>query len=98
VLSISLGGQLRNLDFGPRLFPRLIAMFSLETVGRRKDPSTPADLDLVIDQHFSEAAKKTVDLKVEPAIDGVASAVSLEVGEYSKCLRTALKLSDSTSP
>ena len=93
VLSISFAGQTRNLEFGPHAFPRFVALFSPETVGRRKDPNTPADLDLLVDQHFSEATQATVDLKVDPAVDGMASKVTLEVGQYSTCVHTKLKLS-----
>lgn len=92
ILSITLGSEVRNLEFGPGLFPRLVALFSLETVKRRRDPNTPTDLDLLVDLHFSEPSQKEVEVKVVPPIDGAASQVNLEIGEYAKCLRTALKI------
>jgi hypothetical protein len=92
VFSVTHGGEVRNLEFGPKLFPRLVALFSPETVGRRHDPGAVGEMDVVVDLHFSEPSQKEVEIKIAPPLEGVASTVNLEIGEYAKCLREGLKI------
>jgi hypothetical protein len=94
IISITHAGQVRNVQFGPKLFPRLIALFSPEDVARRgTDINTPGAMDVIVGLHYIDTTQKQVQLRITPPIDGVASTFTANVGDYSTCLRQALKIS-----
>jgi hypothetical protein len=94
VISVGAGSKVTNVQFGPRLFPRLVALFSPEDVGRRQDLNTPNPMDAVVGLHFQASTQAQVLLHITPPIDGVASSFTADSGGYSVCLKQNLKISN----